>query len=80
MRDVRRPYRVWVGSKAGWVGDVGVWMQSTDYCLGSGFMFIGRGPSAPPLEKKKKGFIEYTSTRQRVPAHTRDSQDRLHPA
>ena len=29
---------------------------------------------------KKKGFIEYTSTRHRVPAHTRDSQDRLHPA
>ena len=27
-----------------------------------------------------KGFIEYTSTRRRVPARTRDSQDRLHPA
>ena len=26
-------------------------------------------------KNKKKGFIEYTSTRHRVPAHTRDSQD-----
>ena len=26
-------------------------------------------------KNKNKGFIEYTSTRHRVPAHTRDSQD-----
>ena len=30
--------------------------------------------------REKNRFIEYTSTRPRVPVHTRDSQDRLHPA
>jgi hypothetical protein len=44
--------------------------------------FITRSVAASTSEslKNKKGFIEYTSTRPRVPAHTRDSQDRLHPA
>jgi hypothetical protein len=36
---------------------------------------VNRVKSAIRSKKKKKGFIEYTSTRQRVPAHTRDSQD-----
>ena len=33
------------------------------------------GFSLQAVKKKKKGFIEYTSTRRRVPARTRDSQD-----